>query len=66
MESPFGAKAPLIEGYYVFNRTGRKFVSAVGIDEETVREYIRNQDEENERLDQLRLKWEKDEDDEKK
>ena len=41
-------------------------MSTVGIDEETVREYIRNQDEEDERLDQLRLKWEKDEDDEKK
>jgi putative transposase len=40
------------------------FVSTVGLDEETVREYIRNQEEEEERLDQMKFDWSKKEDDE--
>jgi putative transposase len=40
------------------------FVSTVGLDEETVREYIRNQEEEEERLEQMKFDWSKKEDDE--
>ena len=38
------------------------FVTTVGIDEETVRKYIRNQEEEEERLDQMKFEWSKKED----
>jgi putative transposase len=40
------------------------FVSTAGLDEETVREYIRNQEEEEERLDQMKFEWSKKEDEE--
>ena len=33
------------------------FVSTIGRDEKTIREYIRHQEEEDKRLDQLKLKW---------
>lgn len=42
------------------------FVSTVGIDEETIREYIQNQEEEDNRLDQLDLLRAKETDDEEK
>ncbi len=35
------------------------FVSTVGLDEAVVREYIRQQEEEDERLEQLKLQWRK-------
>ena len=33
------------------------FVSTVGVDEETVRKYIRDQEKEEERLEQMNLEW---------
>jgi putative transposase len=43
------------------------FVSTVGLDEEVVKEYIRNQEKEDERLDQLKFEFkDKDEDEEEK
>lgn len=33
------------------------FVSTVGIDEETIRQYIRDQEKEEERLEQLEIEW---------
>ena len=41
------------------------FVSTVGLDEEMVKNYIRNQEKEDERLDQLKLVYIKDEEEEK-
>ena len=42
------------------------FVSTVGLDEETVREYIRNQEKEDEKLEQLKLDWSNKEDEDRK
>ena len=39
-----------------WHRTGY-FVSTVGLDEVVVREYIRNQEKEDKRLEQLNLDW---------
>ena len=36
------------------------FVSTVGLDEEVVKNYIRNQEKEDERLDQLKLEYKED------
>lgn len=41
------------------------FVSTVGLDEEVVKNYIRSQEKENERLEQLKLVYAKDEEEEK-
>ena len=40
------------------------FVSTVGLDEETVREYIRHQEEEDEKFDQMKFDWSKKDDEE--
>jgi putative transposase len=41
------------------------FVSTVGLDEEIVKKYIREQEKEDERLDQLQFEYKKDDDEEK-